>query len=799
MKTCRSLLLPAILCAAPLWLPGQSAVVHIGVVFDGPAADNNETFGAYEQEISALLGEEFDVLFPEEKRLVADWTAEGVEDAVGQLLSDPEVDQVLTLGLIGSYNLAGRGPLPKPGHAALVYEPRLLGLPIEETPDGLPVSGVENLVYIAGGGGIERDLVVFRDLAPVTRLAIFYLDAIGSVIPDAPRFVAERLRQQGIEATPVPVGSDPAEALAAIPVDTEAVYLTRLPRLSDSDLRELIDTLNERRLPTFSSTGRDEVEMGVLATVAEGNLLVRRARRVAMNMQAVLGGTPAAELPVDFDTREHLVINMATARAIGFSPPFRVLLEADALNEEPAVVGRSLSLESIVREAEGANLDLAAADRGVAAGLQLAKLARAALLPQLDLTGGANAIDKDRAQFGAGQNPQRLAFGTLSGSQLLYSDDVWASYKIENRLQDAREEGRAALRLDIIQEAAETYLNVLRAKTVERVRADNLSLTRSNLEMARVRVEIGQAGREELFRWESQEAENKRDLVDARAFRSEAEIALNRVLNRPIEEGVGTVETGLDDPLLVTGFRRLEPYVNAPAAFAHFRDFMAVEAFAQSPELRQLEAEVLARRREVTASERSFYVPRVSASASGTYLGRYGAGSEPEGLLGSLFFTNPWNWQIGVTGSLPVFLGGAQRARLKLAREELQRTTLERDATRQRIEERLRSAVYQTGASYLGIELAQDAAAAAQRNLELVQERYGEGIAGILVLLDAQNQALLAELAAANAIFDHLVDLMRLQRAIGRFDYYRSVEDREDFLRRMDEFYKEAGYEVREP
>jgi len=97
----------------------------------------------------------------------------------------------------------------------------------------------------------------------------------------------------------------------------------------------------------------------------------------------------------------------------------------------------------------------------------------------------------------------------------------------------------------------------------------------------------------------------------------------------------------------------------------------------------------------------------------------------------------------------------------------------------------------------VGIDLARDAADAAQRNLSLISDSYGEGVVDIVRLLDAQNWALSADLAAANAVYNHLIDLMNVQRAVGRFDYFRSDQDRQDFLRRLDEYFKNVGYKVR--
>ena len=157
----------------------------------------------------------------------------------------------------------------------------------------------------------------------------------------------------------------------------------------------------------------------------------------------------------------------------------------------------------------------------------------------------------------------------------------------------------------------------------------------------------------------------------------------------------------------------------------------------------------------------------------------------------------PWNWTVGLSANLPLFQGDARRARSARAQNELEEITVQREATQQRIEQRIRSNLHQSNASFIGINLSRAAANAARRNLELVLEKYREGVIGILALLDAQNIALSADLLAANAIFDYLVDLMVAQRAVGRFDYYRSAQDRQQFLDRLDTYFRSVGYEVR--
>ena len=106
----------------------------------------------------------------------------------------------------------------------------------------------------------------------------------------------------------------------------------------------------------------------------------------------------------------------------------------------------------------------------------------------------------------------------------------------------------------------------------------------------------------------------------------------------------------------------------------------------------------------------------------------------------------------------------------------------------QRLEQSVRAELHQAGFSFANIALTQDAAEASARNLELVTDLYQRGAADIIQLVDAQNQALGANLAAANALYDFLIDALRVQRASGAFSLEGSAEERDDFIRRLDAF-----------
>ena len=164
-------------------LGAQSPVVRIGIVQDGPWERNDEIRVAFENEISNLLGRAFDVSFPAEKRIEADWSADGIREGIDRLLSDPEVDILLALGPRSSNNVARRETLPKPALAAFVIDAELQGIPIRLDPElGRPISGVANLSYVVVGTDVQRELRFFQEIVPFKKLT--FLTSSLSDFPD---------------------------------------------------------------------------------------------------------------------------------------------------------------------------------------------------------------------------------------------------------------------------------------------------------------------------------------------------------------------------------------------------------------------------------------------------------------------------------------------------------------------------------------------------------------------------------------------------------------------------------------
>ncbi len=778
---------------APAQQKRRLPVVRIGFVMDGPSDRLKQTRAQFEKEITDLLGGEFDVRFPETKQIMGNWTEKAVSDGINRLLADPGVDMVIALGVLASNDAAIRGDLPKPVLAPIVLDVDLQGLPQK---DG--ASGVKNLSYTALPNPFRSDLEMFQRIVPFKKLALLTAPYYGgTTLQEFQQRFSQVVKDLGLELQRIYVGESAREALAKLEPDVEAVYLPPLQHLSAEEHDRLIKGLIGCKLPSFSHRGRWEVERGAFAGLATEETSSRLARRTALNIQRILLGEDAGTLSYAFPARERLTINMATARAIGVYPPFSVLGEAELLDEEVVEIKTRRTLAGTVQEAIAANLDLAAQDRTVAAGEQEVKGARSGLLPQVEVSALGLIIDDDRAEASFGSQAEQTVTGTASLSQVIYADPAWANLSIQKHLQTAREEEREAVRLDITLESATNYLDVLRAKAVERIEKQNLNLTRSNLELARVRQSVGISGPAEVYRWESAIANSRQVLLQATSRRQQAERALNRLLNRPLNELFTTEDVGLKDPILMTSDERFSKSVNNPWALAVFSSFMVKEGLANSVEQRALDAAIAAQERLLASAKRSFWVPTAALSGEVTqFLAEEGAGKEPITIPGfpggaSLPRADDTDWGVGVSVSLPLFEGGLRFADKKRAIEELARLRIERQSTRERIALAIETAVLRIQASYPSIDLSSDARKTSLKNLELVQDSYSLGVVSVIDLIDAQTSALVSSQVAANAVYDFLIDLMEMERAANDFDFFKTPDERAAWFNRVEEYFRE--------
>ena len=557
---------------------GSDAEVTVGVVVDGPRRSGEAPLvDEIAEETRKLLRDEFTARFPAEKVFTGEWTEGSIAKAFGRALGDPEVDIVLAEGLVASHLAVQRDRLPKPTIAMFVVDPTFQGAPIDRG-----TSGRENLAYLTLAYGIRQAIRDFRDLVNFEHLALLVPAAFLETAPDfADRLAGEygdSIRLHPVPVRPVSKGSELSETLTAIPASADAVYVAPLPMLTDEEFSRVLEGVHARNLPTFAHDAND-VDRGALAGMAPPPKVPQFARRIALYLQRILLGENPSEFSTSFmHGSPRLVLNMRTARKLDFRPDWMTLSQAKLLHEEETAPQETLTLPETIRRALAANPESIAGRRDVGAVRREIARARRAFFPQAEVSLNGRIIDSDRAEVSFGAQPERQM--TVDGrvSQLVFSEPALANIEVQKRLHESRQFDQETLELDVMQAAANAYLNVLTAKTLLRVERDNLERTRSNLSLARSRRSIGVSGPAEVHRWEARIAGDERAVLEARARLGQAEITLNRLLGHPQTRTFSTAETGLQTPDFLGTEGRLERYISNTGDYAAFRDFVASRA-----------------------------------------------------------------------------------------------------------------------------------------------------------------------------------------------------------------------------
>ncbi|MGW8179553.1 MAG: ABC transporter substrate binding protein, partial [bacterium] len=292
----------------------------VGFVLDGTWERNAEVRQLLERKIASRLGQS-KVGFPSSKRLSGNWTRKAASDALDQLLNDPEVDLVVTLGLLSSHEAVGRESPAKPVIASRVVSSQLLELPARDSASGR-ISGVRNLTYITLGDlDLNRSIKQFQSLKPFRKMTFLTSQAFRDLSPDLEQLIQKELARAGVQQTQVIfVRSSIATAIASLSRESEAVVVTFLPQLDPEDYSTLLGALGTMRLPVFSVGGRTLVQLGALAGWGPVDATDRIAERVAWNVQRIVNGEKAENLPVELNIEPQLAINMETAGRFGISP-----------------------------------------------------------------------------------------------------------------------------------------------------------------------------------------------------------------------------------------------------------------------------------------------------------------------------------------------------------------------------------------------------------------------------------------------------------------------------------------------
>jgi len=765
--------------------PVSARDVRVGVLTDGPTARESISADALERAAAAVYGDGLTLRVAPQARLDGNWNVAALNEAIDRLEADPKIDVVVTLGFAASHLVAHRVLLPKPTIAATVVDPVLQTFPLKSG-----TSGRHNFTYVTTFNRVEDQITEFHRMIGFSHLVVL-ADPLSLQVVRELQVKATQLQASTGASIVLRPAVNLADALTDLPTGTDAVYVAPLMRLPNEDVRAIAEQLAQRKIPSFSFLGRTEVEQGILMTnSSDVDRTERLARRIVLDIQRIVQGSDAAGMEVGIQGEERLVINMHTAQLIGFSSQWDDLTDAVQLNAATGQEQRAINLLQALDAALRNNPSLLASQLGEDVAEDQSRIARSQLLPSLGANVSHTQIDASHA------NPLLLAQRTSEAgatAQLpLYKDSAWAGWSLSRHLAAAANEQARQDLLDTMQQTAAAYFSVLRTKSTAGVRRQNVENTRQNLETARAREAVGLSTRSDYLRWVAQMASARQELLAAEAAEGQATVELGRLIHDNASHPLAVAEAGIEEPLKWIASPHTRRYLDTPAKWTVFREFILAQAREYSPEIKRVDELLAGQEREVTSSRRAFFVPDLSAvGIAADQFSRGGAGSERSALT-----PNNTAWFVGVQATIPIFSGGALRARLSQSKHQLKQLDAQRAATVDAVDARARSVLARIPSSYPAIALSREAAAAARENYIKVADAYARGVVSITDLISAQDASLSADLAQAQATFTFLTDFTDTLRVSNSFDVLLDPQTRAPWYDTVDAWFDAHGLPI---
>jgi putative ABC transport system substrate-binding protein len=207
-------------------------------------------------------------------------------------------------------------------------------------PDPVATGWVQSLSHPGGnvtGSGTQpaatttKRLEMLKETVPsVSRVAVLW-DGTQARLPTL-KALDEAARSLGLELVTLEVGAAGAAAALARALETATARGTNALLLLPSQIhivmlrKDIVDYVTTRRIPSSFPSFGGYVESGGLMAYGENAIDV--FRRTASFVDRILKGANPAELPIEQPTKFDLIINLKTAKELGFAIPQGILNRA---------------------------------------------------------------------------------------------------------------------------------------------------------------------------------------------------------------------------------------------------------------------------------------------------------------------------------------------------------------------------------------------------------------------------------------------------------------------------------------
>ncbi len=744
--------------------PNAQTMVY-AFVFDGPNEKNEKVLAQFQKEITKSTAPEFKASFPKEYVFVGDWTVAGAKAASDKAFASKSA-VVVSLGYLSSKYISGISNKNKFAVTIDQYGLRDIG------------EGFFNPIAQNAKG-----ITLFQNYMGFKKAAILMNEAFYKTRSDWDKVIAQKV--PGVDFKVIPVGSDISGVVSKLD-GCDAVVFTPLFNLSPDQKKELISQINAKKLPSFSTLGKEDVELGVFLGTGAYDLDRKVAEAASFNIHGALKSGTVKPSPIQFYEEEIIYVNKDTAEEIGHVPHLRLLNTAEVISNKPPVV---YNLTSVFTQLENENLDIARKKLLIKAARRSSTAAILRYLPTFGVTVGYQSYNHDYAKSVALSVPEKTGIFSMGLEQVIYSPALVTNILIKRKGVDFSKAEAKMTEQNMGLEVAQLYVDSLILDNLLAIQRDHTKESRENLAIARVREKRGDCGREEALRWASQLSANEQKLLDMEAESKNVKIAMNTMLTKDPREQFKLAPLTSADPAFYTSEIHIIDYVITEPALEKFTQMLIEESYRVAPELEKLRAAIKMKEYERAMYIQKFVLPDAKLSVDYTSLANREFGAPQAQLyypapIGMQPIPRPeaTNLRFGIFAQWKPIEGGtkfAEIARINAEREELKKYEQEVKAE---LEAHIRETINKALAAYFSIRKDVKAYSASAENYQYVKARYLNGKASISEIQDAQDNYLESKARAMNAQYVFFKELLWVQRGICAVNWTKASPEAKQFI-----------------
>lgn len=773
--------------------------VEFAFVFDGPSDKNAEVLQLFQKQITRSLLPDYKPVFSKDLTFTGNWTEAGAKNVSEKALAS-RARFVVSLGYMSSVYYANRKNKNK------------IVMTIDQY--GLRDFGKDIFNPIAQN---VSDMVVFKKLVPnMTKTAILINENYYKVnSANWNTAFSNKLKEKkcDVNFVVVPVGHNVSASLSKMPSDVDAVFVTPLYNLTKEQRKELYNNINNRKLPSFSSVGQEDVELGAMLGTSAADADRKLAEATSFNIYGVLKGNVVQNEKIPYFDDNVIFYNSDSGEIIGYDPPLRLLNNSTVISHKELP---KYDLGTLLNQLDESNLDIARKKYLISAARRGLVSAYLRYLPTLRMDLGHVSYNDEYAESYTNVPYSANEF-TIALDQILYSPDLVTNIIVKHKKLKFNKAEETLTRANTEYQTGNLYIETLMMENMIKVQQEYLQEVRESLAIARVRQKTGKCGYEEVFRWAGEVSEAEKKLLSMQAEYKNSKITISKLLNANQKADFQFLPLTAKDPAFFTSDLNVIDHVRTPQKLGKFTDMLIEEVKYLSPETTKLKAAIAMKKAEIGNYAQKFILPNAKLSVEhSTVFGRslpyessghnqmkitgaaYGAatgyvrtGGNPMGAIAG--YNRGWNsapyldldnnsTRIFVAAQWKPIEGGHKIAEIARCKAELNELNAYLEEVNTEIEMHVRTVVNKAIAKYFMIEKSYKAMFAEAENYQMVKAKYLTGELPIDQMIDAQELYIAAKLDALNSQYDFFKELIWVQRGLISVNWTKALPEAKKWI-----------------